>query len=34
MDDIIYIIITLAFFAVAAIYIQGLKRLQPEADNE
>lgn len=34
MLDLLYLGITVGFFAVAAIYVFGLKRLQPEADDE
>lgn len=34
MLDLLYLGITAGFFAVAAVYVFGLKRLQSEADDE
>lgn len=34
MIDLIYIAIAIGFFVIATAYTFGLKRLQPEADDE
>ncbi len=34
MLDLLYLGIAAGFFAISAIYVFGLKRLQPEADDE
>lgn len=34
MLDVLYLVIAAGFFAISAIYVLGLKRLQPEADDE
>ena len=34
MLDVVYLGIAVAFFAVSALYIFALRRLQPEADDE
>lgn len=34
MDDAFYLAVAAAFFAVSALYVTGLKRLQPKADDE